>query len=104
MGKGPYSEAAAYALGVFADAIQSAETRQKFVENFDRTLKEVLEDKGAKKEDLPQEVRTFLNGLSLDQLDLLAELQATMVKAGLYDTIDEPAKDAHHGVATLAKL
>jgi hypothetical protein len=107
VGKGPYSEAAAYALGLFAEAITDDTTRRRFADDFNATLKEVLEAGGARVQELPQGVRTFLRGLSFQQLGVLAELQKEMVKAGLYDTFAEPARatrDAHHGIATLAKL
>jgi hypothetical protein len=103
--RGPsYEPAAAYALGLFADAITDDATRRRFADDFDGTLKEVLERGGAKPEDLPKGVREFLHGLSYDKLGVLADLQKTMVDEGLYDTVEQPARDARHGVATLAKL
>jgi hypothetical protein len=92
------------ALAAFAEAIGRPETRRAFEKN-ERSLEDILQDKGASGNDLPDSVRAFLDDLSAEEMRLLAHFQVTMVEAGFYEEVpsEDMPTDAMSG-RTLAKF
>jgi hypothetical protein len=71
------------ALAAFAAAISSPETRRLF-ENNEISLEKMIKDKdnGADADALPQEVRSFLNNLTSEEMRLLSRFEETLVNGG----------------------
>jgi hypothetical protein len=93
--KGQSSDRAEQALAAFAEAITRPETRRLF-ENNEVSLEDMIKEQGADAGDLPDNVRSFLNDLSSEEMRLLSTLHATLVEGGFAD----PAQSAY----TLAKF
>jgi hypothetical protein len=71
------------ALAAFAGAISSPETRRLF-DNNEISLEKMIndKDKDADAGDLPEEVRSFLNNLTSEEMRLLSSFEATLVNSG----------------------
>ena len=67
------------ALAVWAEAITNPATRGEFAKDKRGTIDKTLKANNRSINDLPQEVVDFLTGLSAQELQTLANLQATMV-------------------------
>jgi hypothetical protein len=67
------------ALAIWAEAITDATTRGDFANDKHGTIDKTLKANNRSIDDLPKDVVDFLTGLSAQELQTLANLQATMV-------------------------
>jgi len=67
------------ALAIWAEAITEPATRERFGEDPRRAMEEALAKFDRSLRDLPDDVVDFFAGLSLEELQTLANLQTTMV-------------------------
>jgi hypothetical protein len=86
------SKKADRALAAFASAISTPETRRLF-DNNEISLEKMIKDKdaGADADELPEEVRSFLNNLTSEEMRLLSNFQETLVNAGFVASPEEAA-------------
>jgi hypothetical protein len=90
------SKKADKALAAFASAISTPETRRLF-DNNEISLERMIndEDADADASELPDDVRSFLNNLTSEEMRLLSSFQETLVNAGFVAS----SSDAPHTIA-----
>lgn len=95
------------ALSVFAEVILDPEDRRRrrdFADDPDGVLGAALEADGRSLEDLPPDVLEFLRSLEVEELDVLARLQKTMVDVrgqGFLSLSEVVAWNPHHTAGKL---